>query len=204
MAFGLIPACDNMDILNCISSATKAMCEGELIQVLERDNLSLLKQRYILIVKKKTASLFAASSEAGAMLASRGPVVESALKEYGLNFGIAFQIIDDCLDLIGGQRHLGKTPGADFRMGELTLPLLNLVSQSKDRKKIISLLSRQNNSEAFKDLRLMFIHSQALAKTKADISHYLKKAKSRLGALSDSPFKQSLSFLADFIPRRIP
>jgi len=204
LAFKLISSCGNTDILGCISSATKNMCEGELVQVCERDNFSLLKERYILIVKKKTASLFAASSEAGAMLAGRDPVVESALKEYGLNFGIAFQIIDDCLDLIGEQKHLGKAPGADFKMGELTLPLLNLVAESKDKKRIISLLTRQNNFAAFKDLRLRFIHSQALAKTKADISHYLKKAKSRLGALSDSPFKQSLSSLADFISRRIP
>lgn len=204
LAFKLISSCGNTDILDCISSATKNMCEGELVQVCERDNFSLLKERYIIIVKKKTASLFSASSEAGAMLASRDPVVQGALKEYGLNFGIAFQIVDDCLDLIGEERHLGKVPGADFKMGELTLPLLNLVAQSKDRKKIISLLSRQNNFEAFKDLRLRFIHSPAFTKTKGDIAYYLKKARSRLNILSDSPFKQSLYSLADFISRRIP
>ncbi|MDP3731666.1 MAG: polyprenyl synthetase family protein, partial [Candidatus Omnitrophota bacterium] len=147
---------------------------------------------------------FAASCQMGAMISHCQEPVQEAFREYGLNFGIAFQIVDDCLDLIGDQKHLGKAPGADFKMGELTLPLLNLVSQSKDKKKIIAQLTRQNNSKAFKDLKLRFIHSQAFTKTKEDISYYLKKAKSRLATLSDSPFKQSLSSLADFIARRIP
>lgn len=203
-AFRLIADCGNSDIISCISSATKAMCEGELIQVLERDNLDLLRRRYIIIVKKKTANLFAASCQAGTMLVNNNRFIQGALKECGLNFGIAFQIVDDCLDLIGEERHLGKAPGADFKMGELTLPLLNLVAQSKDKKRLISLLTRQNSFEAFKDLRLRFIHSQAFTKTKEDISYYLKKARVRLNTLSDSPFKQSLFSLADFIIRRIP
>ncbi len=203
-AFRLISDCGNSDVISCISSATKSMCEGELLQVCERDNMDLLKKRYMLIVKKKTAALFAASCQMGAMVSHCQQPVQEAFREYGLNFGIAFQIVDDCLDLIGDQKHLGKAPGADFKMGELTLPLLNLVSQSKDKKKIISQLTRQNNLEVFEDLRLRFIHSQAFTKTKEDISYYLKKAKSRLNTLSDSPFKQSLSSLADFIARRIP
>jgi geranylgeranyl pyrophosphate synthase len=89
-------------------------------------------------------------------------------------------------------------------MGEVTLPLLNLVAHSKDKKRIISLLSRQNSPEAFADLRVRFIHSQAFAKTKLDITSYLKKAKSKLDTLNNSPFKESLSSLADFIIRRIP
>lgn len=204
VAFELISCCSNSDIIRCISSATKLMCEGELIQVCERDNLDLLKERYIAIVKKKTAALFAASCEAGAMLVNKNRVVQSTLKEYGLNFGIAFQIIDDCLDLIGEEGRLGKIPGADFKMGELTLPLLNLAAQSKDRKRIISLLSQQNSFEAFRDLREKFLSSQAFTRTKEDISYYLKKAKKRLNTLSDSPFKQSLACLADFIIQRIP
>lgn len=203
-AFRLISDCSNSDVIRCISCATKGMCEGELLQVCERDNMDLLKKRYMLIVKKKTAALFAASCQTGTMLSHCRQPIQEAFRDYGLNFGIAFQIADDCLDLIGEERHLGKTPGTDFKMGELTLPLLNLVAQSKDKKRLISLLTRQNSFEAFKDLRLRFIHSQAFTKTKEDISYYLKKARARLNTLSDSPFKQSLFSLADFIIRRIP
>jgi octaprenyl-diphosphate synthase len=202
VAFELIAQCKNSDILSCISSATKAMCEGELIQVCERDNLSLLKQRYILIVKKKTASLFAASCQAGAMLTNQHDAVHRVLRSYGLNFGIAFQIIDDCLDLIGEEKNLGKSPGADFKMGELTLPLLNLLSQEKDKNRLLHLLRQADRQEAFKEIKHRFINSSALLKTKADTSIYIQKAKKHLSGLKDSCFKESLSALADFIIER--
>lgn len=203
VGFNLISSCGNKDILSCISQATKTMCEGELIQVCERSNLNLLKERYILIVKKKTASLFAASCQAGAMVSSSRRPVYSALKAYGLNFGIAFQIIDDCLDLIGREEDLGKPPGADLKIGELTLPVLNLLSQAKDRNKIISLIKEQHDPGAFKDLKEKFIDSPALIKTKIDTLFYIHKAKAGLNNLEGSEFKESLLNLADFAAERI-
>lgn len=199
IGFELISSCRNTDILSCVSQATKAMCEGELIQVCERDNLDLLRKRYYLIVKKKTASLFVASCQAGAMLANQNDAVHRALRGYGLNFGIAFQIIDDCLDLIGEEDKLGKSPGADFRMGELTLPVLNLLSQSKDKNRLIHLLRQTERPEVFKEIKHRFINSAALLKTREDTSIYIQKAKKHLCRLEDSCFKQGLSALADFI-----
>ncbi|MBU3911264.1 MAG: polyprenyl synthetase family protein, partial [Candidatus Omnitrophica bacterium] len=100
VAYELISQCNNIDILQCISSATKAMCEGELVQVSERDNLDLLKRRYIVIVKKKTASLFAASCQSGSLVSRSKRSLQVAMKAYGLNFGIGFQITDDYLDIV--------------------------------------------------------------------------------------------------------
>ncbi|PIP21239.1 MAG: hypothetical protein COX40_00525 [Candidatus Omnitrophica bacterium CG23_combo_of_CG06-09_8_20_14_all_40_11] len=203
IAFELISDCGNSDILRCISSATKSMCEGELLQVCERDNPDLLKERYFLIVKKKTAALFAASCQAGAILVNQNRIIQGALKNYGLNFGIAFQIMDDYLDLIGETEDLGKTPGADFRMGELTLPVLNLLAQGKDRNRILSLIREQNNPEAFRELRQSFINSEADLKTKDDVSHYIQKAKESLNNLENSSFKQGLFALTDYVADRI-
>lgn len=203
IAFELISACGNADILECISSATKSLCEGELVQVLERDNLDLLKERYIVMVKKKTAALFAASCRAGAIVSQAQKPVQSALKEYGLNFGIAFQIVDDCLDLIGKSKDLGKSPGADFRMGELTLPVLNLFSCSKDKNRILSLIRQPQRKEAFKEIRESFINSSALLKTKEDVSFYIQKAKKNLKFCPDSEYRSSLEGLADFVNERI-
>lgn len=203
LAFKLISNCGNTDILGCISSATKSMCEGELIQVCERDSFSLLKERYILIVKKKTASLFAASCQAGAMVSGCRKPVQYALREYGLNFGIAFQILDDCLDLIGKEKTLGKSPGADFKMGELTLPVLNLLLQSKDKDKIISLVRSKNKPKAFKDLRQRFIHSRAFMKTKAETHNYVERAKTSLKRIPEHSFKQSLFGLAQHLEKRL-
>lgn len=203
IGFELISSSRNTDILSCIASATKSMCEGELLQVCERDNLDLLKKRYIIIAKKKTAGLFIASCQSGAVFSNCKVALQHTLGEYGLNFGIAFQIIDDCLDLIGKTEDLGKAPGADFKMGELTLPVLNLLAEDRDRKRILSLIQGQNKPTAFKELRQRFVNSRALPKTQEDVCFYVQEAKKGLRGLKDSCFKQSLFGLADYIAQRL-
>src|SRR3972149_1626611 len=94
-AFELIGKCRNPDVFECISQAIHIMCEGELVQVCQRGNLNLSKHCYIAIVRKKTASLFSACCQAGTILSSHAQTLQAALKEFGLNFGIAFQIVDD-------------------------------------------------------------------------------------------------------------
>ncbi len=202
-AFELVSSCHDPVILNCISQATTLMCEGELLQIRERENISLLKKHYLFIVKSKTASLFAASCQVGAMFSSRRKAIHGALKEYGLNLGIAFQMMDDCLDLVGGQKALGKGPGADFKMGELTLPVLNLLSQGRNKEKLKSLVKQADKLEAFKEIRRGFKNSRALFKTKAEVVAYARKAQSGLNKLSDSDCKRSLFGLADLIIERL-
>lgn len=97
-----------------------------------------------------------ASCQAGAVVFRSKAAVQDTLKEYGLNFGIVFQIIDDYLDLVGKAEDLGKTPGADFKMGELTLPALNLLTYAKDKNRLLSLIKQQESPEAFKELRQRF------------------------------------------------
>ena len=200
VGFDLISSCRNPDVIDCISKATRTTCEGELIQVCERDNLNLLKERYITIVKNKTANIFAASCRAGVLAVDRQAVVKDRLMKYGLNFGIAFQIVDDSMDLIGEARALGKAPGADFRMGEVTLPILNLLSQAKDKEKVLALL-RKGGQKSFNELRERFINSESFAKTKKEACSYIQKAKNNISVLKDSCYKQSLFSLADFIIR---
>lgn len=199
VGFDLISSCRNLDILDVLSRATHMMCKGELIQVCERGNLDLLKERYIAIIKNKTANLFAASCQAGVLAVGRQTVLQEWLKEYGLNFGIAFQIVDDAMDLIGEAQYLGKEPGTDFKMGELTLPILNLLSELKDRKKRHRLIAQKNSQKAFKEIRNIFMNSRALMKTRQDACSYMEKAKESLGRLEDSLFKESLFELADYV-----
>jgi octaprenyl-diphosphate synthase len=202
-AFELVAFCNNMDILSCISQATRLMCEGELIQVCERDNISLLKERYLLIVKNKTASLFAASCQSGAAISNCQKPVQQAFKAYGSNIGIAFQITDDYLDLMGNPKDLGKSPGADFKMGEITLPVLNLLSQTRDKNRLISLFKARDQQRAYMEIKQRFSDSQARHTTKEEIYSYIRKAKRALHGLEDSCFKQSLSDLAEYIVHRI-
>ena len=203
IGFGMISSCHNPDILDCLSHATRMMCEGELIQVCERDNLDLLKKHYITIVKNKTANFFAASCQAGVLAVDHKTNIKDMFKDYGLNFGIAFQIADDSMDLIGSFKELGKDPGADFKMGELTLPLLNLVSMHNDKYEISQLISQKNSKIAFEEIRLSFINSGAMTKTKNDVTFYAQKAKKSLRSLKGSAFKESLFALADHMVERI-
>lgn len=203
IGFELISSCRNPGILSCIASATKAMCEGELLQVCERDNLDLLRKRYIIIAKKKTASLFVASCQAGAILSGRQAPIQHTLREYGLNFGIAFQIIDDYLDLTGKPKDLGKAPGADFKMGELTLPVLNLLTLTKDKNRLLSLIKLQDSPEAFEELRQRFINSNADIRTKDEIYYYIRKTRESLSNLESSCFKEILFALTDYVADRI-
>jgi geranylgeranyl pyrophosphate synthase len=205
VAFELISTCGNTDILQCISSATKAMCEGELLQVCERDNLELLKERYIVIVKKKTAALFAASCQAGALISTPYEASQKSLREYGLNFGISFQIIDDCLDLVGREEILGKTTGADLRVGEITLPVLYLLDKTDIKeaeviKRLLSLCGQ--DKDAFNKLRKRLANSSAILKAEAEARYYIGKAKEQLKGLDDSLLKRSLLNLADYIVSR--
>ena len=123
--------------------------------------------------------------------------------EYGLNFGIAFQIVDDCLDLTGSRRSLGKTPGSDFKMGELTLPILNLIAQSADKNEILALVRLQDSQRAFSEIKKRFISSSAFQATKKDVSAYLQRAKNSLIAIEASCFKDSLNDLVSYIDRKL-
>jgi len=202
-AFELISSCGNIDILYCISQATSLMCEGELAQVCLREDISMLKKHYLYVIERKTASLFSASCQVGAMISNRQVAIQKALKEYGLNLGIAFQITDDCMDLIGEVKDLGKPPGADLKVGELTLPVLNLLSQSKDKDILISLIKQGDKQSAFFEIKQRFINSQALIKTKDDIQIYIQKAKNNLSKIEESVFKRNLFALADVISERV-
>jgi octaprenyl-diphosphate synthase len=204
VAFELISNCGNSDIIRCISSATKAMCKGELLQVCERDNLSLSRQKYFLIVKKKTASLFSASCEVGSQFFSTDKSLIKALREYGLNFGIAFQIIDDYLDLIGEKNNLGKVPGQDIKTGEITLPIINLwESLSQEGKKDLQiLLGLRRDRDALKKINRIFFEVGANNKTKESALYFINLAKEKIENIPSSCYKDSLINLADFIVKR--
>lgn len=200
VAYELISQCNNIDILQCISSATKAMCEGELVQVSERDNLDLLKRRYIVIVKKKTASLFAASCQSGSLVSKSKRSLQVAMKAYGLNFGIGFQITDDYLDIVSEEKRLGKKPGQDISVGEMTLPLLNLLKSvpAHEKEKFKTLVSKGSLNA----VKTRLIHSGAAEKTRQEVSSYMGLAKKSLDTLPETVFKRSLVNLTDFIIER--
>jgi octaprenyl-diphosphate synthase len=111
-------------VLSILSRATATIAEGEVLQLVTQNDLSTPEVRYLEVIKGKTAALFAAACEVGAVVAGRPENEAAALAEFGMNLGIAFQLVDDALDYAADQAVLGKTVGDDFREGKITLPVL--------------------------------------------------------------------------------
>lgn len=203
-AFDMVSICGNTDILRCISSATKSMCEGELIQVCERDNLDMLRERYITIVKKKTASLYTASCRSGALLSGKGKELEDSLDQYGMNLGITFQITDDYLDIMSDEKESGKKQGHDISIGEITLPVLNLLEalSHEKREELKAIIGSKVDAADIEMIKSEMISTDAALRTKEAAFSFAEEAKENIRALNGSPYKDSLISLSDFIMER--
>jgi len=201
MAFQLIGRKGRGEIFSCVSEAIHAMGEGELIHVCQRRNLDLSERNYIVIAEKKTGSLFAASCLAGAIIGNQPKPIQTAMKEFGLNLGVAFQIMDDCKDVVGEAAELGKEPGQDVLAGDITLPLLALsdsVGQA-EREEIKKMLSSPGDRGGLQRLKTMLVESDALSRTRQIVASYASGAKKRLDGFEDSAYKESLTLLVDYV-----
>jgi len=201
VAFELISQTQKPGIFSCISKAAAQMSEGELNGLFQRGNLDLSQESYTAIIKKKTAGLFAVCCQAAALLCNCEEKIQTSLRKFGLNFGMAFQIADDGRDITGKTSRLGKDPGRDIVTGQMTLPLINLLKatgQSK-KKRLISILKSGQNIDNLKQLKQMYLSSIACDKTQDTIASYVHFAKQALEELGDSEYKQSLLVLADYI-----
>lgn len=200
-AFELIGQSSNAEVFSCFSEALKLMCEGELMHLYQRDDLSMSKEDYMQVAKNKTASLFSASCYAGAVIGGNQAGVCEALRGFGLDLGIAFQIIDDCRDIFSEEDTLGKIPGQDVMSGDVTLPVLILLesvsSEKRDQLRDMLLAgSRVDNLGAIRDA---LVACDALTKTQRVAEEYINSAKQRLEKVADSDYKKSLLMLAEYV-----
>jgi len=126
---------DSASVSRAIARASRDVCAGEILQTQRRHDLNLSVPDYLKIIEMKTAALFAAATHLGAVLNHCTPQVQEALKNYGLRLGTAYQIYDDCLDLVGDEATAGKTLRTDLAKGKLTLPVLYLLEKATDVQK---------------------------------------------------------------------
>jgi len=120
----------SMDVLRVLSWTTTLMAEGEILQLLKNSDVETTEEEYLNVVKNKTAVLISAACQVGGILAGVSKEKEAALAEYGMNLGIAFQLMDDCLDYISNDEDLGKAVGNDLKEGKMTLPLIHALESS--------------------------------------------------------------------------
>ena len=126
---------DDLHICRRIGQAAREVCEGEVIQTQRRFDLGLSRQDYFRIIEMKTAALFAAATELAGYLSGAGEESCARLRNFGLKLGTAYQIYDDCIDLVGQESAIGKTLGTDLKKGKLTLPILNLLDSATDAQR---------------------------------------------------------------------
>lgn len=129
-AFELMVAVGDLRVLDVLSRASGVIAEGEVMQLATQKNLEATFEMYLAVVESKTAALFAAATQAGAIVAGADARSEEALRSFGRNLGIAFQLVDDALDYAGREQSLGKSVGDDFREGKMTLPVVYAIDRA--------------------------------------------------------------------------
>lgn len=200
-AFERLSAGNNIQPLRILSAAARCVCEGELLQVASRFDPTLDEETYLDLVDKKTASLFAAAAELGALLAGAREENGRRMRAYGRHLGVAFQVVDDCLDLIGKEKIVGKTLGADLKNGEFTLPVIHFLRAAApaDRREVLAFL--QPNREALPRARLLALleGTGSLEYSFGAAREELRKARSELETLPSSAAKAALSELTKFV-----
>ena len=177
------------------------IAEGEVLQLTRAHDLALPQEIYLQIIAAKTAALFAAAAESGAVASGAGDSDADALRAYGMNLGLAFQLADDALDYGGASEALGKDAGDDFREGKATLPLLLAVQRTRGKEDAFWARVARPDDQAdgdFRRARELVIGTGALGATLDLAGDYADAAKAALDRFEDGPWKAALVDLADF------
>jgi octaprenyl-diphosphate synthase len=204
-AFQLMVEDGSLIVLGILSRAAATIAEGEVLQLVTQNDLSTSEARYLDVIKGKTAALFAAACEVGAVVADRPASEAAALAEFGTNLGIAFQLVDDALDYAADQAVLGKTIGDDFREGKITLPVL-VAYQAGDEAdrdfwhRTIE-ASEQNEADLDRALHLMQRYG-AIPATLERARGFAAAGKAALAAFPDSRLRSTLLDVADYTVSR--
>jgi octaprenyl-diphosphate synthase len=205
-AFELMVETGSIRAMDILARAARVIAEGEVLQLSRAHDVNLSKDTYLEIITSKTAELFAAAAEAGGVAAGGGVVQCAALRDYGLNLGLAFQLSDDALDYGGATETLGKNAGDDFREGKATLPLLVAIARTGARERDFweRVIGRQEQVEGdFRRARELIIGVGALDVTLDMAASYADSAKAALHVFPKSPLKDGLGALADFAVSRV-
>ena len=186
-----------------IGRSTNVVCEGELSQIKERGNLDLSEETYFKIIDGKTAELTALCGHLGAKYAEATESVTTAMEQYGRSLGLAFQIADDVLDLMGNEKKTGKTLGSDLDKQKLTLPLIRLLNTASDSDAAeVRRLLAQPDESTRQHLAPYFERSDAFEYTSQRAQALAAEARQQLDGLPNSTAKRILSEIAEFAVQR--
>jgi octaprenyl-diphosphate synthase len=200
-AFKMMVEVGSLRSLDILSSAAAVIAEGEVMQLAAAKNTATTEDEYLTVIRGKTAELFAAACEVGPALGSRPKAEQSACRSFGMNLGIAFQLVDDALDYGGKAAKLGKNVGDDFREGKITLPVVLSFRRGSEAERAFWCRVLEDGDATEADLEhaigLMAKH-RALEDTIQRARHYGAIAKDALALFPASPMKEALEETVEF------
>ncbi len=204
-AFRMMVEVGSLDALDILSTAATVIAEGEVMQLDVAKNLETTEDEYLHVIRAKTAALFAAASEVGPVVADGSRADRAALRSYGTNLGLAFQLIDDALDYGGRAEALGKNVGDDFREGKITLPVILSYRRGSGEDRAFwkrAIEEGESGDDALQHALGLIARSGAIADTVARARHFGGIARDALAPLPKSRHKAALLDVIDFCIER--
>jgi octaprenyl-diphosphate synthase len=202
-SFHLCSSLDSQFASRVIGRTTNQVCEGELLQIHNRNNLDLDEETYLQIITCKTATLCAACCLLGATFAGADETAIENLRQYGLCLGTAFQIQDDILDIVGTEATVGKTLGLDIQKGKLTLPIIHFMRTApQEHRTLLRSLLRSHESDKVDRIRNLILPSDSVEYASGQARLLIARARAGLTILPESPSRQILDTMAEFVVTR--
>jgi octaprenyl-diphosphate synthase len=202
-SFQLMVALDNMRVMQILSDATNVIAEGEVLQLLNMHDPDVTQESYLTVIRSKTAKLFEASAQLGALIAGASEADIDAAAEYGRSLGTAFQLIDDVLDYAGDAAEIGKNVGDDLREGKPTLPLIYLMENgTPEQRELVRSCIEQGDEQHFDAILAAVTSSGALDYTRTQAEIAARRAADAIAGWPDSVYKQSMLQLCSFAVAR--
>ena len=204
-AFKMMVEAGSLRALDILSAAAAVIAEGEVMQLAAAKKLDTTEDAYLAVIRGKTAELFAAACEVGPVLAERPEAEQAACRSYGMNLGIAFQLVDDALDYGGSRARLGKNVGDDFREGKITLPVILAFRRGGEDERAFWRRALEAGKSEESDLEqaiALLMRHRALEDTVERARHYGAIAKDALALFPDGEGKRALMEVVDFCVAR--
>ncbi|MEW6127665.1 MAG: polyprenyl synthetase family protein [Acidobacteriota bacterium] len=194
----------SFEILEALTEMTRLMVEGEILQLSLIGNSAITENQHLEIVRRKTAFMFRACAEIGALVAKTNAEQRRALAHYGLSVGIAFQLIDDVLDFISTEDKLGKPVVNDLREGKLTLPLIYLLEAHPEYRSKLETVMHEGGFESvsIEEVLELIENHGSLSRARDEAFRYAKEATQALSVLPDSDYRNALLSIPQFIIER--
>ena len=205
-AFRMMVDVGSLDALDVLSTAASVIAEGEVMQLAAAQNLETTEDEYLAVIKAKTAALFSAAAEVGPIIAGAPRADRAALRSYGTNLGLAFQLVDDALDYGGDSRDLGKNVGDDFREGKVTLPVILSYRRGTAQERAFwkrAIEEHENGDAELEHALGLMARCSAIGDTIGRARHFGEIARDALAPLQPTPQKSALLEVIDFCISRV-